>query len=340
MKKIISYIFIGLIVLVEIFFLINNYIYTQKQGEGGFQKDYKNISYMIEGKEITLVNGYSEIEIAPGSASKIITKYFGNEAEGDVNGDGVSDISFLVTQESGGSGTFYYLVSAIKTDSGYKGTNAILLGDRISPQTTNYNNGEVVVNYADRKPGEPMTADPSVGVSRYFKVQGDFLVEQMDLADFGGEVSFVVNQKIKFPDGLTLTLKQIDDSRCKPNVVCIWAGELSPLFLINAVSFNKEIRLGTVNSKEVTESGYLFNLKSATETTATIVVNKKENGVDGCYIGGCSSQICSDQKDVVSTCEYREEYGCYANAKCERQSNGKCGWTQTSQLTECLSVSR
>ncbi|OGZ69030.1 MAG: hypothetical protein A3D35_02755 [Candidatus Staskawiczbacteria bacterium RIFCSPHIGHO2_02_FULL_34_9] len=345
MKKIILYI-IGFVVLVGAFFLVSDYIYIQKQGDGGFQKDYKNISYMIEGREVTLVNGYSEIEIAPNSASKIITKYFGNEAEGDISGDGVSDISFLITQESGGSGVFYYLVSAIKTDLGYKGTNAILLGDRIAPQTTNYNNGEITVNYADRKPGEPMTASPSVGVSRYFKVENGLLVEQMDLADFGKEVTFAVNQKVKFTDGLILTLKQIDDSRCKPNVVCIWAGELAPTFDIKGGNYGSgileviEISLGTIHNSILVESGYIFELKSATETTATIVINRKEVGVDGCYIGGCSSQICSDQEDVVSTCEYREEYACYKNAKCERQNDGKCGWTQTDQLTQCLNSAK
>jgi hypothetical protein len=59
----------------------------------------------------------------------------------------------------------------------------------------------------------------------------------------------------------------------------------------------------------------------------------------GCYIGGCSSQICSDQPDAVSTCEFREEYACYRTAKCERQTNGQCGWTQTTALTMCLDAS-
>jgi hypothetical protein len=58
----------------------------------------------------------------------------------------------------------------------------------------------------------------------------------------------------------------------------------------------------------------------------------------GCFIGGCSSQICSDQPDAVSTCEYRSEYGCYKSARCERQTNGSCGWTQTSTLTQCLKL--
>ena len=56
----------------------------------------------------------------------------------------------------------------------------------------------------------------------------------------------------------------------------------------------------------------------------------------GCYIGGCSSQICSDNKEIVSTCEWRESYACYAQATCERQSNGVCGWIETPELSQCL----
>ncbi len=58
----------------------------------------------------------------------------------------------------------------------------------------------------------------------------------------------------------------------------------------------------------------------------------------GCYIGGCSQQLCSDQPDAVSTCEYREEYSCYQTATCERQSSGQCGWTQSTALNTCLNV--
>lgn len=131
---------------------------------------YKNATYAIEGKTITLVDGYSEVEVAPGSASKIVTRYFGNKAEGDLNGDGIPDVAFLLTQSGGGSGTFYYVAAALKTQDGYRGTNAILLGDRIAPQTTEIRNGSIIVNYADRKQGEPMTVQPSVGVSRYFGI--------------------------------------------------------------------------------------------------------------------------------------------------------------------------
>ena len=68
-----------------------------------------------------------------------------------------------------------------------------------------------------------------------------------------------------------------------------------------------------------------------------------ENGAiarDGCYIGGCSSQICSEDPDVISTCEWFEEYACYRNATCERQADGQCGWTETESLQQCIADAR
>ncbi|MBM4410520.1 MAG: hypothetical protein FJ037_04215 [Chloroflexi bacterium] len=138
---------------------------------------YKDATYEIAGKPVTLKNGLSEVEAAPGSASKITTRYFGNEAQVDLNGDGLVDVAFLLTQSTGGSGTFYYSVVALRTADGWKGTNAILLGDRIAPQTTNIKDGKVIVNYADRNPGEPMTTRPSLGVSRYLSVVDGRLTE-------------------------------------------------------------------------------------------------------------------------------------------------------------------
>ncbi len=57
--------------------------------------------------------------------------------------------------------------------------------------------------------------------------------------------------------------------------------------------------------------------------------------LSSCRPTGCSGEVCSDEP-VVSTCVYRAEYACYKNANCARQSNGKCGWTQTAALLQCL----
>ena len=56
-----------------------------------------------------------------------------------------------------------------------------------------------------------------------------------------------------------------------------------------------------------------------------------------CVRGGCSGTVCSEPgNDVMTTREYRPEYACYREAKCERQSGGACGWTQTDTLKSCL----
>jgi hypothetical protein len=165
-----------LLVVLGALVLIPNYFYKNKtltiENVGA-----KDATYLIENESITFKNGLSEMEIAPGSASKKITKYFGNEAVGDLNNDNKADTVFLLTQESGGSGTFFYVAVLLSSEKGYVGTNAILLGDRIAPQTTEIKDGKIVVNYADRKVGEPFSVAPSVGVSKYLKIESGKLVE-------------------------------------------------------------------------------------------------------------------------------------------------------------------
>lgn len=129
--------------------------------------DPLNTTYTIDGQTVTLKNGSSSMPAAPGSASLVTTSIFGQPASGDLNGDGKADAAVMLVQNTGGSGTFFYIAAVI--NGGIEGTNAILLGDRIAPQNIQIEKGRIVVNYATRKSGEPMTAQPSVGVSRYFK---------------------------------------------------------------------------------------------------------------------------------------------------------------------------
>ncbi len=116
-------------------------------------------------------------DIVPNSDQNVAGIYFGDGSSGDLNGDGLPDKTFIVTEDGSGSGTFFYIEASLQTKSGYENTNPIFLGDRIAPQGTEIKNGEIIVNYADRKPTDPMTTNPSVGVTRYFAVKGDILSE-------------------------------------------------------------------------------------------------------------------------------------------------------------------
>jgi len=190
MIKILSWTVGIVIVLAAGFFVFNSYIYNEKQVEG--VSDYKNATYVIEGQQIKLTDGVSEMEAAPGSASKTITKYFGNEVKMDLDGDGRQDVAFILTQSGSGSGTFYYAVAALNTRRGYIGSDGYLLGDRIAPQTTEVSPNPrhqyvVVFNYADRLPGESFAAQPSVGESVYLKLDPQTMQWGIVEPDFEGE---------------------------------------------------------------------------------------------------------------------------------------------------------
>ena len=147
---------------------------------------------MIEGQRIKLADGLAEAETPPGSASRIVTRYFGNELKTDLNDDGREDVVFLLTQQRGGSGTFFYAVAALNIEAGYLGSDGYLLGDRIAPQTTAVSRNPrhenvIVVHYSDRRPDEPMTSQPSVGKSVYLKLDAETVRWGIVVPDFEGE---------------------------------------------------------------------------------------------------------------------------------------------------------
>ncbi len=85
-----------------------------------------------------------------------------------------------------------------------------------------------------------------------------------------------VNGKIIFPDGLVLSLNQINDSRCKAGVQCVWIGELAAVFSATKGKFatsSEELRLGTVNNRSISSGGYIFSLFGATENSAAVTVS-------------------------------------------------------------------
>lgn len=158
--------------------IVNNQKITAQSGIDNLKSSAinpKNAAYTIEGQKVTLVNGVSIVPIAPNAASMVTTRYFGNEVSYDFNHDGRPDTAFILSQNTGGSGTFYYVVVALNTERGYVGSIGYLLGDRIAPQSTyisrNTSTPDVlVVNYADRKAGESFATSPSTGKSLWLKL--------------------------------------------------------------------------------------------------------------------------------------------------------------------------
>lgn len=138
-----------------------------------------NSSYLLGKESITLANGVFEKKAAPGSAAVNKTQVWEQPVIGDLNADGKEDAAVCLINSPGGSGTFYYIAAALKdaNTNNYQGTNAVFLGDRIQLSQISIENNIITVVYNTRKLNEPMTATPSVTVSKKFKVDNGFLKE-------------------------------------------------------------------------------------------------------------------------------------------------------------------
>jgi hypothetical protein len=191
-----------------VFFMISATVSLAQGGRNAagrldqFATDPLNATYLIEGTAVRLMDGRCDLPAAPGSAMKIRTAVWGLPVYGDMDGDGDKDATLLLTHDPGGSGTFYYVAAAINVNGGYQGTNAVLLGDRIAPMDIGIRNGAVVVNYADRRPEEPMSARPTVDKT----IQ---LILKNDKLDSAGPPESV--DPASSPQKITFDLTRLDD---------------------------------------------------------------------------------------------------------------------------------
>lgn len=114
-------------------------------------------------------------------------------------------------------------------------------------------------------PSSPSTAaSPSAGVSPAN-------------ARFGFTQVFRVGQSVTYVDGLVIVLDAINDSRCRPNVQCVWAGELAPQLTLSGgkVGAAQTVLLGTQRARERKLAGYRLALLDASGDAATLIVTRR-----------------------------------------------------------------
>jgi hypothetical protein len=140
--------------------------------------DPASATFTIDGRPITLVAGRAEQPAAPGSAAKIVTSLGTQRADADIDGDGRVDTAVALVHQPGGSGTFTYVALLLNPSTGPTGTNAVLIGDRITLSALRVDGKTIVVEYLDRRPGEPFTTAPSVATTKRLSLSGGKLSAQ------------------------------------------------------------------------------------------------------------------------------------------------------------------
>jgi heat shock protein HslJ len=127
-----------------------------------------DVSYKIGQDWFQLSNGIASEPVAPGSASRVITRVVGDPVAVDLDADGDEDAVLILSQSPGGSGTFFYLAGALRKDNGYYGTPAVFLGDRISPEQLLADGQRIVVRYKTRASGESFATPTTIAQERVF----------------------------------------------------------------------------------------------------------------------------------------------------------------------------
>jgi hypothetical protein len=167
-----------------------------------------------------------------------------------------------------------------------------------------------------------------------------------------GNVTLKIGDTAQFKDISIKPISIEEDSRCPVDVQCIWAGTVRvKIQVVSGTGTSTSIvtldQPFTTEAQRITLTAVTPEKHSQTQASTggyrlsfNVVPQTASAGSSAkCYVGGCSSQLCTDQPDAVSTCIYNASYACYKTAACERQTNGECGWTQTPQLAACLANS-
>lgn len=155
----------------------------------------RNATYVIEGSSYTLEGGsFEDPSIQVTVFSSDIT------ALGDLNGDGVIDAATIVSQNTGGSGTFIYLAAMINSGvaasepfdpASLTNLATIFLGDRVIVHNIEIADGLIGVDFTTQDADDPFCC-PTLDAHQTFQLQDNALVVVDESVAEGGIAAYML----------------------------------------------------------------------------------------------------------------------------------------------------
>jgi hypothetical protein len=147
-------------------------------GTAGPPEGPLNAAYEINGRSLRLEDGRFTEAAAPGSATRRQVTLVGDPVQGALQSEGVRDAALVLVIQEGGSGSFQHVAAALAdADTGtYRGTNTVLLGDRVQVGPLEVRNRLLVIPYREHGPGVPFAETPEVERRRFAWVRDQRLL--------------------------------------------------------------------------------------------------------------------------------------------------------------------
>ncbi len=145
----------------------------------------RNAEYQLpllgdEDTAIHLVDGMGTLVYGEGATERVQVGLVDDRvAFGDLDADGIADAAVVAYLNSGGSGTFIYLIAVLDRDGAPVQAAHAFLGDRVRPQSLAIQGGEIQVEALAHGPDDPLCC-PSVIDTRAFVLRGDRLEPGME----------------------------------------------------------------------------------------------------------------------------------------------------------------
>ena len=141
--------------------------------------DLANAAYSgVYDVPVRLVNGVYEGEpFVPGAAARPRVELLSDlQVAGDIDGNGTDDAWVLLSESSGGSGSYLFLAAVTGSGADTRNIGTLRIGDRVDVMALDADNGRARLQYVTQGPGEAACC-PTLIVSSLFGLEEAKLTE-------------------------------------------------------------------------------------------------------------------------------------------------------------------